>query len=69
MNAPKSAPLAGSEPDAGRDSDTVRRVSVSVDRATGDLRRGLPVLLGADTGWLVLAAETATDHEIERMHR
>jgi GTP cyclohydrolase II len=67
--APKIAPLAGPEPDSGRDSENVRRVSVAVDRATGDLRRGLPVLLGAETGWLVLAAETATDHEIERMHR
>ncbi len=54
--------------------DSVRRISVAVDRASGDLRRGLPVLLSAggpehETGWLVLAAETASDFEVERMHR
>jgi GTP cyclohydrolase II len=69
LNAPKSAPLAASDADAGHDHESVRRVSVAVDRATGDLRRGLPVLLGGEAGWLLLAAETATDHEIERMHR
>jgi GTP cyclohydrolase II len=54
--------------------ESVRRLSVAVDRASGDLRRGLPVLLSAgepghETGWLVLAAETASDIEVERMHR
>ena len=52
--------------------DSVRRISVAVDRASGDLRRGLPVLLSGpdnETFWLVLAAETASDIEVERMHR
>ena len=52
--------------------DSVRRISVAVDRASGDLRRGLPVLLSGpdnETFWLVLAAETASDIEVDRMHR
>jgi GTP cyclohydrolase II len=67
------APAAsGARSSAAVPIDSVRRLSVAVDRASGDLRRGLPVLLGGpdnETFWLVLAAETASDIEIDRMHR
>jgi len=89
-----SAPAPRQQANIRSDADSVRRISVAVDRATGDLRRGLPVLLGGResghepardgdtserptgaiaaagiTGWLLLAAETASDVEVDRMHR
>jgi GTP cyclohydrolase II len=78
LTASNPAPKQAALPPSGAvrpDGEPVRRISVSVDRATGDLRRGLPVLLGDGTagddatGWLVLAAETASDPEVGRMHR
>jgi GTP cyclohydrolase II len=67
-----SGAAPGARPGAPVPIDSIRRISVAVDRASGDLRRGLPVLLSGpdnETGWLVLAAETASDIEVERMHR